>query len=108
MSEIEFTKFIRKPFSVLAVQVTMENMKALAKLVGEVQTENGETFILLDRRIVPNVTRAKVGWWVTKLGDNYHCYSQKIFKQQFMQDLGTDLVSFTQEELAAAGASATR
>lgn len=100
MSETEFTAFVRKPFSVMAQQITPENIDELAKLVGEVRIKNEEKYIALDRRIVPNVGRAYVGWYVTKLGDNLRCYSPKVFKEQFMPMPEEDPVTFSHADLA--------
>ena len=79
----EFTMFTRKPFAVEAVQITEENIAELAPLVGELQNKDGELFIRLDKRIVPNIHRAYVGWWITQMEDNLRCYSAKIFEDQF-------------------------
>jgi hypothetical protein len=81
--EFEFTIFNRKPFSVEAVQITEENIDTLGPLVGEVKEKDGEKYIALDRRIVPNVRRAFAGWWITRMNDNLRCYSPKIFEEQF-------------------------
>ena len=83
-NNMQFNKYIRKPFAVEAIEITEENMAELAKLVGELRTKNGITSITLDRRIVPNVSRAYVGWFMTRLGDNYRCYSPKVFTDQFI------------------------
>lgn len=85
MTDITFDRFIRTPFAVDAVLITTENIDELAKLVGDVRTKGDEKYIALDRRIVPNVGRAYVGWWLTRLGDNLRCYSPKVFKEQFME-----------------------
>ena len=106
MSDTEFSAFVRKPFAVMATAVTDENIDELAKLVGEVRVKNGEKYIALDRRIVPNVGRAYVGWFLTKLGDNLRCYSPKVFKEQFMPMPDTDPITFTQAELAMEETSA--
>jgi hypothetical protein len=82
---MEFTKFIRRPFTVEAVIITEENMKEIAKLVGDMRTEDGVTFIRLDRRIIPNMNRAYIGWYFTRLGDNYRCYSPNVFLEQFVE-----------------------
>lgn len=82
---MEFTKYIRRPFTVEAVIITEENMEEVAKLVGDIRTEDDTTFIRLDRRIVPNINRAYAGWYLTKLGDNYRCYSPKVFLEQFAE-----------------------
>jgi len=80
---MEFKKYVRRPFTVEALIITEENMEEIAKLVGEVRTEDDVTFIWLDRRVVPTVGRAYVGWYFTRLGDNYRCYSPKAFLGQF-------------------------
>jgi len=79
---MEYTHYIRRPFEVDAVEITEDNMAEIAKLVGEVKTKDGATFIQLDRRVIPNVTRAYVGWFLTKLDANYRCYSPAIFHEQ--------------------------
>ena len=95
-----FSRYIRKPFGVLATEITAENIDELAPLVGEVRMKGDEKYIALDRRIVPNVGRAYIGWFMTRLGDNLRCYSPKIFKDQFMENPGISIVTFTQAELA--------
>lgn len=80
---MEFNQYIRRPFVVEAVEITEENMVEIANLVGEVRSKNGVTFIALDRRVVPNVNRAYVGWFMTRMADNYRCYSPKVFTDQF-------------------------
>lgn len=81
---MEFTTFVRKPFTVEAVEVTLENMEELAPLIGAVaETDDGKKFILVNKRLVPNVYRVWPGFWVTKMGDNIHCYSKKVFNKQF-------------------------
>lgn len=94
-TELDFDRFIRTPFAVKATKITDENIEEVAKLVGEVRTKNDERYIALDRRIVPNVGRAYIGWWVTLLGDNLRCYSPKVFKEQFMEMPATQPVSFS-------------
>lgn len=81
---MEFTEHIRRPFKVEAVQITKENIAEVASMIGELKTKNGEPYILLDKRIVPSMNRAYVGWWVTRFNDNLRCYSNKIFAEQFM------------------------
>lgn len=78
-----FTDFVRKPFCVQAVQITSENISVLAPLLGELKEKDGELSILIDRRIVPNIKKAYVNWWVTKLDDNLRCYSPKVFEKEF-------------------------
>ena len=82
---MEFQPFIRRPFRVKAIQITDENIDEICKLIGtEVKQVKGGKCIVLDKRTVPNMTRAYVGWWVTRLGDRYRCYSEKIFTEQFI------------------------
>jgi hypothetical protein len=81
---MEFTEHIRRPFKVEAVQITKDNIEEIASMIGELKTKGDEKFILLDKRIVPSMNRAYVGWWVTRFNDNLRCYSNKIFTEQFM------------------------
>lgn len=82
---MEFTEFVRRPFKVEAIRITEENIDEIAALIGEVKVhaKSNEKFILLDKRIVPSMARAFVGWWVTKFNDNLRVYSNKIFLEQF-------------------------
>lgn len=82
---MEFSQFVRRPFAVEAVQINVDNLHDVADLIGKVQTESGVTFIALDRRIIPNINRAYVGWWLTRLGNEYRCYANKVFKKQFIE-----------------------
>lgn len=80
-----FVTFVRKPFLVTAVKITDENIDELAGLVGEVkEKEDGTKYIALDRRVIPNIRKAYVGWWITKLDDNIRCYSPKVFSNEFV------------------------
>lgn len=82
---MEFTEFVRRPFKVEAIKITDENIHEIAEMIGEVKvhTKTKEKFILLDKRIVPSMARAYVGWWVTRFNDNLRVYSNKIFLEQF-------------------------
>ena len=83
---MEFSEFVRKPFVVEAVEVTTENLAEIAKYVGEVrEKEDGTPFILVDRRLIPNVFRVYPGYWMTRMGDHIRCYSRKIFFEQFVE-----------------------
>lgn len=95
---MEFTQFIRRPFVVDAVEITVDNMEEIAQSVGELRVRNGIIFIALDRRIVPNIYRAYVGWWMTRLGDNYRFYPPKAFKDQFISHKPVIAFSFDDEE----------
>ena len=81
-----FNTFVRKPFVVEATQVDENNIEEIAKMIGELRhKDNGTPYISVDRRLVPNLFRVYYGFWVTKLGDNIRCYSNRIFTQQFVE-----------------------
>lgn len=82
---MEFVTFVRKPFVVQAVEVTEENIHEVAKYIGDVRDkEDGTKYILVDKRLVPNVSKVYPGFFMTKMGENVRCYSKKIFKEQFV------------------------
>lgn len=82
--EIAFKPYVRKPFAVEAVQITAENIEALAKYIGDLETkDDGSPYIKVDRRLVPNVFRVFPGYWMTRMGDHTRCYTDRIFQQQF-------------------------
>ena len=69
-----------------AVEITPENIEEVAKYVGDLrEKEDGTKYILVDRRLVPNVFRVYTGFYMTKMGENIRCYSRKIFKEQFTE-----------------------
>lgn len=83
---MEFDTFVRKPFEVLAVEITKDNIAEVAKYVGDLkEKDDGTPFILVDKRLVPNVFRVFPGFWMTRMGENVRCYSKKIFNEQFVQ-----------------------
>lgn len=94
MSDLKFDNFVRKPFAVKATRITEENIEEVAKLIGEVRVKDGQKFISINRRIVPNVGRAFMGWYVTILDDNLRCYSPKIFKEQFIDAPDSGTITF--------------
>lgn len=85
--DLIFAPFVRKPFSVEAVQVTEENMKEVAKLLGRIETEpSGKVYIEVYKGRVPKVTRVYVGYWLTRLHDNVknlRVYTTKTFDREF-------------------------
>lgn len=85
---MELQQFTRRPFVVEAIEITRDNIEELARKfrIGRVRIheETGDPYIALDRHIVPNVPRAYIGWFVTKLGDNYRTYSPKTFGKEFV------------------------
>lgn len=83
---MQFMPYVRKPFVVEAVEVTVENIAEVAKLVGELeQKDDGTPYIRVDRRLVPNVYRVFPGFFMTRMGDHIRCYSRKIFFDQFTE-----------------------
>lgn len=84
---MEFTTFVRKPFTVQAVEVTVDNIAEIAKSVGALQyKDDGSPFILVDRDRVPNVLQVSPGFWMTKMGNNIRCYTRKAFYNQFCEN----------------------
>ncbi len=83
---MEFTTYVRKPFTVEVVEVTEENIAEVAERVGTLrQKEDGTPFIQVDRRLVPNIFRVYPGFWMTVMDDNVRCYSNQIFKRLFIE-----------------------
>lgn len=82
---MEFASYRRQPFVVDAVQITEDNIYECAALVGEVVDEEDQIdpYIRINKRLVPNINRAYVGWWVTRMEDNLRVYSPKIFADSF-------------------------
>lgn len=82
---MEFVTHVRKPFPVEAVEITADNIEEVATYVGDLRNkEDGTPYILVDRRLVPNVAKVYIGFFMTKMGENVRCYSRKIFHEQFM------------------------
>jgi hypothetical protein len=83
---VEFTTFVRKPFVVDAVEITTQNIAEVANYIGDLrEKEDGTPYILVDRRLVPNVLRVYPGFFMTKMGENVRCYSRRIFREQFTE-----------------------
>lgn len=84
---MDFTTFVRKPFTVEAVEVTKENIAEIAPLVGTLkEKDDGTPYIHVDKRLVPNIFRVYPGFWMTKMNDNIRCYSKRIFLEQFIEN----------------------
>src|SRR5678815_2136873 len=82
---MDFTTYVRKPFIVEAVEITKDNIEELAKFIGDVKEREDHTkYILVDPRLVPNVDRVYVGYYMTKMGEKVRCFSRKIFRDQFV------------------------
>lgn len=83
---MEFETYVRKPFMVQALEVTLDNIEELAPLIGTLKKNAMGPFIFVNRKLVPNVDRVYPGYWVTRMGDdNLRCYSSKTFRKQFMK-----------------------
>jgi hypothetical protein len=98
---MEFATFVRKPFVVEAVEVTEENIEQVAPYIGDIKSkEDGTKYILVDRRLVPNVQKVYPGFFMTKMGENIRCYSRKIFSEQFVESSPeiTEWVAFMNDQ----------
>jgi hypothetical protein len=83
---MELTTFVRKPFTVQAVEITEDNIAEIAELIGTLRHyKNKRPYIQINRRLVPNIERVYIGFFLTKFGDDYRCYSRYIFGQQFAE-----------------------
>lgn len=84
---MEFATFIRKPFTVEAIEVTRENIHELSELIGEYGEDESGPYINADveNRLVPTVYRVTPGYWVTRMGRNIRCYSARVFFEQFVE-----------------------
>lgn len=81
---MDFRPYERKPFSVLAVEVTAENIAEVATLTGTLKTKpDGTPYIHVNPELCPVIEKIFVGYWLTKMGSNIRCYSAKAFKGQF-------------------------
>lgn len=83
---MEFAEFVRRPFTVEAVEVTVDNIEEIAEFVGTLRhKDNGTPYIQVNFRLVPNVPKVFPGFWMTKMGDNIRCYSKRAFEEQFVR-----------------------
>ena len=84
---VEYIEYVRKPFVVTAVEITVDNIEELNKQykIGEIENkEDGTPFInVTNNRKIPNVSRVFPGYFLTKMGKNVRCFSRKIFFEQF-------------------------
>lgn len=83
-------QYIRKPFTVNAVQVTLDNMEEVAKWCGGeiiIEKRGGRLiqYIKVDvnRPLNDRQTKAFVEDWVLEAGTGYKCYSKKSFPSSF-------------------------
>lgn len=104
---MEFTKFIRTPYVVEAVEITESNLEEVADIVGykgvngtsnPIKEKDGLIFIALDRKVVgPTLKRAYVGHWLARFEGKYRCYVPNIFEQQFVDHMDQAIFNFDQD-----------
>lgn len=82
---MDFTTYVRKPFTVEAVQITSENLEEIAKQVGKLKKDGDLPYIEVNPNLVPNITKVYPGYWFTKMNNKVRCYSSHIFEAQFME-----------------------
>ena len=83
---MELTKFVRRPFTVEAIEITEENIEELAQFIGTIRTKgDGGKYIAVDRTLIPTVDRVYPGFWLTRMGNNDKCYSRKVFMREFIE-----------------------
>ncbi len=86
---MDFQTYVRKPFTVEAVQVTLDNIEEIAALIGSLEHKaDGTPYIVVekkvtDKKFVPNIFNVYVGFWMTRMGNKTRCYSPKVFNNQF-------------------------
>jgi hypothetical protein len=86
-SSMEFTTFVRKPFTVKGVEITAQNIEEVSKYIGELRdVGDGTKYILVDPRVVPNLEKVYTGFYMTKMGQNVRCYSRRVFREQFIEE----------------------
>lgn len=95
---MEYKKYIRKPLLVEAVEITKENIAEVAKIIGELKSKGGVKFIAVDRRVVPVIGRAYVGWFLTKMDGNYRCYAPEVFDTIFANFAPSVTFTFSEED----------
>lgn len=85
---MDFVTYIRKPFIVEAILITKDNIAEIAPKVGTLEDEDGEPYIRVNPKKVPNIHRVHPGFWLTKLKgtNNIRCYKPEIFEQQFVKN----------------------
>lgn len=85
---LETKKFIRKPFHIDAVEVTLANIEEVAKWVdGEVRTDDLGRYVKVrvHRPMNDRQTKAYVGDRVLYAGTGYKVYNAKAFANSFEQ-----------------------
>lgn len=85
---LETKQFVRKPFEVVAVQVTADNFYEVAKWCqGDINSASGDDGKFIRVRVLnvinPKQTQAFVGDWVLYASTGYKVYTDKAFKKSF-------------------------
>lgn len=85
-TELKFTPFVRKPFKIDSLKITKENIAEVAKFVGTLVDQDGPNpYIVVDRRLVPNVIKVFPGYYLTRMDKSVRCYSGFTFKKNFVE-----------------------
>lgn len=83
---MEFSTYVRKPFTVEAVLLTEENIAEAAELIGTLRKDrNDKPFIRVNPHWVPNLERVWPGYYMTRLDHAIRCYHPKAFADQFSE-----------------------
>lgn len=95
-------KYARKPFYVDAIQVTAENMKAVAKWCQGTITTDGDGVdyikVRVHRPLTEDQTKAYIGKWVLYAGTGYKVYTAAAFEKSFAK-----VTTLSKEEADKAG-----
>lgn len=84
--EEDFLTYVRKPFFVKALKVTLENIHQVAEMIGDLREPPGEEpFIRVDKTKVPNIYNVRLGFYVTQMGRNIRCFAPEVFEEQFAE-----------------------
>ena len=85
--DLQFEKYVRAPFVVEVVEITEDNIEQIAPYVGEIrEKDDGEKYIVVDKRLVPTMNKVFVGFFMTRMGENIRCYAPRVFHQQFVKE----------------------
>jgi len=83
---LETLDYVRKPFAVKVVEVTVANMEELNieyNLGTLEKKEDGTPFIAIQTRKKGSSFRVFAGYFVVEMGRNVRCFSRKLFFDQF-------------------------
>ncbi len=83
---IETTEYVRKPFKVKVIELTVANMDEVNTLhkLGELQKkDDGTPFIAISTNRGGSPFRVFAGYFVVEMGKHVRCFSRKVFFDQF-------------------------